>query len=374
MLNVTIVKRAPSTFRLRIEGEKVNGKRRFSYETIHGTKAEAKRRQAQLIAGEVPVPVSAVTHTLLLGDYLGTWMSQRKNLGLLKIQSAIQYEVMFRLHVIAQLGRTPMAELTAPLMREHFSNLARSSGLGARSLRTLKTRLKAALDQARKDGLMETNPLEGLQLAKFAVSAGRIMDDEQRARFLAFMKDHPHGPLVRLALTTGMRRGELAGLKWRHVDLARGRVTVEETLINEDGNIVESGTKTVAGTRVIGIPPVMVEELRAMRARAQEMADWRGVQLGDQHVLLTAAQQRWSPSGLTNVVKKLFTRAGLEGYHLHDLRHSHASALLRDRQNLKAVSMRLGHRDARTTLSIYSHVLPNDDDALTAAAGNLLGV
>lgn len=368
MPSYSITKRGPSTFRIRIEGGRVGGKRQFAYETFHGTKAEAKVRAAELVS--LDGGIARVGRSMTLRDYGEQWLEERTALGQVKDQTAQQYEVTLRRHIYPELGDVELPAITSARIKSLLVTLAKE--LAPATLRSTRGRLSSLLSAAVADGHIKVNPALGIKTAKVAMSAGRILDDTQRRRLLDYVRDHKHGLLIRFALATGLRRGEIAGLAWRNVDLAAGAVKVEETFVTVRNKHRLGVPKTDAGRRRVGLPPSIVEELKAARATAEKLAEWRGRDVDDLRVFHSSLGAAWTPAGLTEAVRRVMAAAGLAGYHLHDLRHAHISGLLRDRQNLKAVSVRAGHADPRITLSIYSHVLPQDDAQLTTSAANLL--
>jgi integrase len=353
---ISMIQRGAS-WRLRIETN-VGGKRVFTYETIKGTRAQAELRKAQLLTGVAEAP-KAETNDELLVDYLCRRATEREGTGSLTNSSVTTYRAIDAL-IARHLASATIAKVTERDIVQCVTAL-NAEGYAARTVRMVKGRISSALSQAIIDGLRVTNPAKAVKTRKVNMSAGRIMTDDERARLLKAARDHYLGPVVRFALATGLRRGEIAALEWRHIDLAAGKVSVTQNLSEVGGCLELRDPKTASGIRTVSIPAVIVEELAALK-EAQHGLD-------SDPVFLSSNARRWSPSGLTDAVSWLLKRARLEGMSIHDLRHCHASALLRGGANLRAVATRLGHADPSVTLKVYAHCLPNDDAALAEAAG-----
>jgi integrase len=390
---VSIFKMKPSTWRLKLEWPRnALGERAQSYMTVHGAKRDAEKTKALLLAGDVELvrealelrfkkvkavvtlnkakalqvaPVSSLT---TVESYANEWLN-----GRLALKTRTRKVYTWHLgHIIAGLGNEALSTLTERTVRD-FLSAKDTAGLSPRSLKQIRTTMQKIFSQAMRDGLMTVNPAVGIEMKKTSQSAGKIMDAHQQAQFLAYVKDHRLGLLARLALCTGLRRGEICGLQWRNIDLVRGRVTVDhQVIICDDGRgRCDAEAKSEAANRTIGIPAEVVEELRAAHAERVAQMGFRNIPVSEMRVFNTEAGRGWSPTHLGAMFRTMFIRAGLPGYSLHDLRHCHASHLLNSKLNIKSISKRLGHSDVRTTLQIYAHVLDNDDDALTLAAGSI---
>jgi len=167
--------------------------------------------------------------------------------------------------------------------------------------------------------------------------------------------------LWRLALLTGMRRGEILGLCWADVDLERGSLAVRRTLIREEGGKWAYGTpKTAKGRRQIALPPSGVDSLRRHRVRQLE----HRLALGEIYqendiVFANGIGEPLHPNTLTWRYKRLIAHAGVQAIRFHDLRHTSASLMLQNGEHPKVVQERLGHANIAITLDLYSH-LTND--------------
>jgi integrase len=202
---------------------------------------------------------------------------------------------------------------------------------------------------------------------------------EQLASFLGSVADHRLFPLWRTAGFTGMRRGELAGLRWSDVDLdgddrSPGRISVVRQYAPDGvGGFAFHGPKSERGRRVIDLDP---ETIRVLAA-------WRDRQLGERALLglverpdLVFSQLDGSPlrpdSGISGLFERLVAKVDVPRIRVHDLRHTHCAHLIATGADLKAVSTRLGHASAGFTLDRYGHLLPGQQAKAAAMVAALV--
>ena len=179
-------------------------------------------------------------------------------------------------------------------------------------------------------------------------------------------------------MTTGLRRGELLGLRWQDVDLDGGKLAVRQSLEQtKAGGLAFKQPKTQKGRRVVTLPPIAVEALRRHRADQARERLLLGPAYEDHGLVLAQADGRpVNPEDVTRAFKRLARKAGVRPLSLHKLRHTHATLLLGANVHPKVVSERLGHATVGITLDTYSHVLPHLQeeaarkiDALLARSG-----
>jgi integrase len=163
---------------------------------------------------------------------------------------------------------------------------------------------------------------------------------------------------ILLGVLCGLRRGEVAALRWRSVDLDAGKLAVVSSTEQTDRGVREKETKSGKG-RAVALPALVAVELRAHRIRQAEALLQLGVRLnGDHHVVARADGQPLQPRSLTHAFIKFIRRHGLQRIWLHDLRHSHATHMLTAGVHPKIAQERLGHSSVSVTIDLYSHVLP----------------
>ena len=178
-----------------------------------------------------------------------------------------------------------------------------------------------------------------------------------------------------LFITTGLRRGEVAGLTWHDLDLTAGRLTVNQARVVVDHKVIESAPKSERSVREIGLDASTVAALKAHRARqATERLAWGPEYQATDLVFTWENGRPLHPNVISRTFTRLAEKAGLPAIRLHDLRHSYASAALTAGVGLKVVSERLGHASISITGDIYSHVSREvDQSAADRVAAVILG-
>jgi integrase len=188
----------------------------------------------------------------------------------------------------------------------------------------------------------------------------RCWTSAQARAFLAGVKGDSLEPFWRLALATGMRRGELLGLKWGDIDSPKARVAVRRAIAVIDGVPIESEPKTRRGRRTIPIDETSLAVLKQQRVRDLERALLLGRRLSDEdYVFSTADGGPLNPDAVSKRFRRLARAADLPLIRLHDLRHTHATLALEAGIHPKVVSERLGHGSVAITLDTYSHAVPS---------------
>jgi integrase len=200
-----------------------------------------------------------------------------------------------------------------------------------------------------------------------------VLSQEEVAALLGAVRGTDLECPVILALTCGLRRGEILALRWEDVDLERGVLLVRRSLEETKQGLRFKEVKSGRG-RAVALPVVAAEALR--RQRMEQAA--RRMRLGhlwhDLGLVVCGPDGRpRPPNGFTAAFRRLVKRVGLEPMRFHDLRHTHASHLLRAGVDLKTVSARLGHSTAVMTLDVYGHVLPGAQEQAAKVVDEILG-
>jgi integrase len=311
--------------------------------------------------------------SLKVGEYLRRWLSDSVK-DTVRSTTYERYEQNSRMHIIPTLGRVKLKELTPAHVRGLYKE--KLQDLSPRSVRYVHVTLHKALKQAVHDGLIPRNVTEAVKPPQLQREEMRPLTPEQAKTLLetARAEDDRLEALYVMAVTTGLRQGELLGLKWDDVDLEAGTLQVRRTLTTAKGGPVLSAPKTKGSRRSVKLSQTALQALRSHLERQLREIDRAG-SLWRENGLIFASEvgepldRRYIT---THRFKPLVKRAGLPEIRFHDLRHTCATLLLSKNVNPKVVSEMLGHATIAITLDTYSHVLPDmQDSAATAMDGAL---
>lgn len=253
-----------------------------------------------------------------------------------------------------------------------------ASGLSRASVRHVHITIHRMLRDALRWGAVDSNVADQAALDVPRAGGQKEMSTwtpTQLRKFLDHVRADDWCALWLLMVTTGLRRGEIAGLRWEALDLDRGRLRVSRTRVVVGFKIVESLPKTAKSAREIALDPETVGILRAHKAASVARRAEMGSTLDSEDLVFTWEDGRLiHPEVISSKFHRLAEGAGLLRIRLHDLRHSYATAALEAGIPLKVVSQRLGHSSISITGDIYSHVRPEiDQSAADQVAGLILG-
>ena len=266
------------------------------------------------------------------------------------------------------LGRKAIAHLT-PQEVELLYAQKLAEGLSATTVHHLHAVLHRALEKAMRQGMVARNVCDLVDAPRMKRHHMQVYDADQAKILLEAVAGDRFEALYVLALTTGMREGELLALRWDDVKLDLGTLSVRATLQNLGGHLALGEPKTAQSRRQIRLTPRAVAALRQHHLRQAEERLLMGPAWHDQG-LVFPNRLGGLMDGL-NFLKqgyyRILEKAGLPRIRFHDLRHTAATLLLRQGVNPKVVSEMLGHAQVSITLDIYSHVLPDMQDAAVQA-------
>jgi integrase len=386
-MSVTIFELKPGKYRLRIEeGRDDAGKRKFRYERIDGIREDAELRRLEILraaraggdTGQIferrRRPKGALSITV--AEYLERWVGLREHRKEISASTAAWYRSIIG-YALPALGDIPLSKLTAAQVQECYDELL--TRIGPRTVRHVAARISSALSDALIEGLIDKNPLAGrraIRLPKAPRSKAETLSTEDIQGFIrcAEAKFPTLAPVIRFAVLTGLRRGEICGLQWQDVRIARGEggeitsgaVQVRRSAVQIGSTVELKEPKTAAGSRTVAIPGSEARALVALAGGDISSMDPKGF------VFATQEGTGRLPNALTQQVNRALASCGLERFTLHDIRHAHATHLLAAGKPLKAVSQRLGHADVGVTMRTYQHVTSKDDEALADFAEGLL--
>jgi len=342
-------------------GYNAKGKRRRRI--VYGaTKQEVQAKLVKAHATGIPE-----TTKLTVGEFLSRWLKTTVEPSL-AASTAVRYEQIIRLHISPYLGGTRIDKLAPIHVEQLFAEQERQK-VSVRNRELAGVVLQIAMGHAVRLKLIPFNPCHDIKKPRPPKRQMRVWDKNQvDAFFKAAEEDRLHAMYV-LALTAGMRMGELFALEWSDVDFDAAVVTVNKSLEELGGKYRIKHPKTAAGRRRIDLPQFAVRSLHEHRKRM----------LAEGHVVGCPVFCDLEGGHLLrpNVVRRSFQaimrRAGVPWIRFHDLRHSCATLLLRVETNPKIVAERLGHASIEVTLNTYSHVLPSMQRAAADKLDRLFG-
>lgn len=307
-----------------------------------------------------------------LAAWLEEWAASRRHH--LEASSVVSYRWMADSYLVPHLGKVRLDHLDVRTLESTYAKLLAAGGRGGRPLapRTVAYThavLHRALVDAVRLGVINVNVAADATVPRRAVDGRpprrlRVWDADQVRQFLADTANHPLADLWAVALGTGMRRGELLGLRQRDLKLEHQQLTVATALVVIDGTPRWKAPKT-GRTRLLSLDDRTVRVLQR-RLDAAPTAD------PDLPVFADAGGNPLDPGQVSHQWRMLMRTLDLPTIRLHDLRHTHATLLLAAGVPVKVVSERLGHTKIAMTLDVYTHVLPAQDRAAALTMGELL--
>jgi integrase len=316
------------------------------------------------------VPVGRRT----FGEYLEGWLDSLAVAG--RRETTIgSYRRKVDSYVRPALGHIKLRDLTAVDIDGLYSALT-ERGLSPRTVRFTHSIIHKALADAERKGVVAVNVASKASPPKSsacrAPETATWTPGELRS-FLELTKDHHHGALIRLGAMTGLRRGELCGLRWSDMDLDGLSLSVRQTITTESNRPVLGDVKTGSSRRVVDLDETTVAVLRRHRSAQAEARLLVGPGWRDTGLVFTMPDGTgWHPDTITQAFERLVKGSGLPRITLHGLRHTHTTHLLASGMNPKLVSARLGHASVAFTLDRYGHVMPGQQAAAAAAVAALV--
>jgi integrase len=358
-------------------GRDENGKQRYRWRTVRGSRRVAQAELNQMLADAQShklMPSSGLT----VKTYLERWLADYAKP---KVSGATydRYKEIVERSLVPELGHRRLDQLKPMTIQSAYTKWLLRGGkrkgprgkvkigpLSARTVGHYHRVLHLAFKTAVRWQILPANPIDAVTPPRVTTTEPQVPSEADAMKMLAFLNDRRLAVPVLIALTTGLRRGEILALTWPDIDFKRGTLSITKALeTTGDGDRVKE-TKTRRSRRTIPIPPITVEALAQLR---DDQRTWRK-DLGpgyveSDRVCVHHNGRPWTLDGLTGAYRKAAIAAGVKG-RFHDLRHAHATWLLRAGVHPRIVAERLGHSSTVLTMDTYSHVLPGMQDAAVA--------
>lgn len=311
---------------------------------------------------------------MLFQDWMKTWLMTYKK-PMLKITTYENYIMNYSAHIVdSKIGKCPINKLTVSMLQQYYNNLAldgRSDGKGKLSNRTVRyisILIAGALDQAVKNGLVERNLSKLTVLPKKVKAEIKPLTVSEVKEILKASRGTDMYLVYLLAISCGMRRGEILGLRWEDIDFTKRLIMVQKSvgIVKNDGSgekdrkhmLILQDPKSLKSKRSIPIDKSLVEELKMHRLRQEIIKKENDDIYNDRGMVFARVDGYYmSPWTLLDSYNRLLKKLGIEHHRFHDLRHTFATILLNENESPKVIQELMGHASVSTTMDIYSHVL-----------------
>ena len=329
------------------------------------TKQEAAdwlaKQQNAILTGTYVEP-SAIT----LGGWLTTWLRDYKKDSISQRTFELYVDLAGKCKDIAHFK---LQQVSAPLIQEFYRQLS-DNGLGVPSIRKLHKVLKASFKKALQIGIVPRNIMDAVEPPKKPKQEEiQTFSRDEISKILEASREYCKGryyPMILLAVTTGMRIGEVLAIRWCDISVKNHEVRVAQNLqVTKAKGIVFNPPKTAAGRRTISVPEITISQLMAIK-RTRNVESINGL------VFLTAnTHNPYEPHNIRKAWKTIVKNADVPYRKFHTLRHTHATDLLADGVPIVEVSRRLGHAQVSHTLNIYAHAIPRYDKEIATKVAQL---
>lgn len=344
------------------------------YKNVLGrTQGEVKEKLKQIMEDTKGLDiVRAGEYTL--GQWMEVWFEDYATLKV-RPSSHQTYRGYLDHHIQPYIGSIPLSKLTTLDLQRLYRKLLGSGrverlesenqpkGLSPKTVRNIHQIISSALKLAREQRLIPHNPAEGCALPKLERKEMKTLTREQLAAFFAEAKATGVFEMYYTELATGLRRGELLGLKWEDIDLEQGSLRVRRQIARIDGEIVEAPLKTKNSYRTLPLAEGTVAILNEQKKKAGH-SPW---------VFPSPTGSPLSPDSVLHMLHRVLDRAGLPRVRFHDLRHTFATLALQNGVDIKTVSGMLGHYSAGFTLDTYTHITTPTQKQAANTMAHVLG-
>ena len=316
---------------------------------------------------------------ITLGEWIQEWLNDRK--PHIAESSYNVYEMLIRAHIEPALGKVKLKDLQTrriqKLLNEKLvtGRIDGKGGLAPRSVRYIYQAINGCLNQAVKERIIPYNPAEYCELPRQEYKEIKVFSQEQLKKFLQVAKEKsPHYAAFYLDIATGLRRGELLGLKWDDIDFEKRSISVTRQLVRskKDGLIFKS-LKTKKSKRTITVDNTIITVLKVHKTKQNKTKLALGELFQDSNLLFcTDFGTPLEPRNFYRHFCLLLEKATLPHIRLHDLRHLYTTIALESGVDLKTVSSILGHSSIKLTGDIYAHITDKMQTEAAIRVGNTI--
>ena len=359
-----ITKRSKDSYSivLNLGREPETGRRKQQWVTVKGTKKDAEKKLTELLS-QINTGMYIKPKKTTLAEYLEMWLNEyaKNNLSPRGFE---RYAGIINGHLIPELGKITLTLLKPEHLQKHYSTML-NEGLSARTVRYHHALLHVALQIAVKWGLVNRNVADAVDPPRIHRNEMQTWNDDEVNKFLEVANNSPYYQLFYTALFTGMRRSELLALRWQDIDFLYSQIYINRGLHQlKDNSFVFTQPKSTKSCRTIALSPSVTRVLEEYHEQQKLERDMTGIPLTDDDLVFSNIEGKpLRPNTVTRAWTMLLEKYGLKVIRFHDIRHTHASIMLKQGIHPKVVQERLGHSSIQMTIDTYSHVAPGIQEA-----------
>jgi integrase len=332
-----------------------NGKRKQKRKRGFKTKKEATE-DLRTLESEIIQGTFIEASLVYFNAYIQEWLRVKQ--ATISNQTASMYKDAIKNHIAQSFGEIPLSKLK-PMHIQRFITDLQEKNLADSTIRRTFNIVNACLNYAVKLGDVPKNVASVVDKPKVSRKEMKIWGMEQIRSFLIVSKKDRLFGIFYLAVMTGLRQGELLGLRWSDIHFKDRTLSIYQTL-EHSGKRIKEGAKTKSSIRSVSLSPSTMEVLYEHKIQQENERERLGMTYKEHNlVFCTQTGLPLNPRNLLRSFDRLIEKANIPKIRFHDLRHIHASLMISQNEPLKLIAERLGHSKITTTIDTYGHLLPN---------------
>jgi len=310
---------------------------------------------------------------IFVREFLEQWLRDYAEINTSPV-TAEGYRNKINCHVLPRIGNIQLDQLTPQHVIRIYVDM-QEGGLSRRTALHVHQILREALGHAVKWGILGRNVCDAVDPPRPLQKQMTALDTVEVGQLLKAAEGSPYRHIIFLAIYTGLRRGELLGLRWADVDVENQTISVNQSLQRMVGKgLIVTEPKTRSSRRLVTLPPTAVKVLTSLKTERMDQCGDLGWSESN-YVFCHKNGAPMSPDTVSHAFNRLVKRTEIPHVRFHDLRHTHATLMLKQGVNPKIVCERLGHSSVTITMDTYSHVLPGmQEKAALAFEAGLEGI